>query len=182
MGCWAATRSAPLAHMAPGTIPGAERLRRIELKGQEHGRDYCGAGQGAARDLRRRHDGLQEGAGGEQRRPASSGRLAAQEGPGGGRQEGRPRGRRGPGRRVSPRARTARWSRSIPRPISSPATSSSRASSAASPSSPLAPADIEALKTQAIAGRWPHRRRKADAIGRHHRREHAAAPHGDASA
>ena len=57
------------------------------------------------------------------RRHRGGHRLAAQEGPRGGRQEGRPRRRRGPGRRRRRRHTAAPWSRSTPRPTSSPATS-----------------------------------------------------------
>ena len=58
-----------------------------------------GAGQATSREDRRRHDGLQEGAVGERRRYRGGDRLAAQEGPCGGREEGGPRRVRGAGRR-----------------------------------------------------------------------------------
>ena len=62
----------------------------------EHHRDH---GEGPARQDRRGHDGLQEGADRDQRRHGSRHRLAAQEGHFQGRQEGRPRRRRRPGGR-----------------------------------------------------------------------------------
>ena len=63
------------------------------------------------------------------------GRLAAQEGPVGRRQEGRPRRRRGLVGVAAERHQGRAWSRSMPRPTSSPATSSSRTSSATAPGS-----------------------------------------------
>ena len=89
--------------------------------------DHRGTGQAAARPDRRRHDGLQGGADRDRRRPRGGHRLAAQEGPGGRRQEGRP-GRRPRACRRPARRRRGAWSRSTPRPTSSPATRTSRSS------------------------------------------------------
>ena len=66
-------------------------------------------------------------------------------------------------RRQSP----APWSRSIPRPISSPATSCSRRSCARSPGCAVAGnGDVEALKEMPYPGTRPHGRRGADGTGR----------------
>ena len=89
--------------------------------------------QGPAREDRRGHDGLQAGADRDQRRHGGGGRLAAQEGSRRGREEGRPRRRRRPGRRRQRAAARRRWSRSTPRPTSSPATRRSRRSCERSP-------------------------------------------------
>ena len=106
----------------------------------------------AARADRRRHDGLQEGAGRDRWRPRGCHRLAAQEGPGGGRQEGRPRRpREGPDRHGPRRHHGCHWSRSTPRPTSSPATRASRSWCAGSrPWHPQAKGDLEALKAMRI--------------------------------
>ena len=61
--------------------------------------DHRRPGEGPARQNRRGHDGLQEGADRNRRRRRSRDRLAAQEGPRRRRQEVRPHRRRGPGRR-----------------------------------------------------------------------------------
>ena len=82
-------------------------------------------GQGTARAFRRRHDGVQEGPDREPGRHRSRDRVAAQAGPGQGRQEGRPRRRRRPHRAGRRRQPTRCWSRSTPRPISSPRTRTS---------------------------------------------------------
>ena len=65
-------------------------------------------GQGAAREERRWHDGLQEGAGRVRRRPGCRRRLPAQEGSCQRRQEGRPRRLRGRCRSVHPRRQPVR--------------------------------------------------------------------------
>ena len=89
------------------------------------------------------------------------------------------RGRRA-GRRRRRGHAAARWSRSTARPTSSPATSSSRASSAAVTKLALGGLRRRGAEGHEAAGRGPDRRRKADATGRHDRREHAAAPDGEA--
>ena len=67
-----------------------DEARTVEEDLLEHGRDHGRSGQGAARAHRRRHDGLQAGAGRGRGRHRGGHRLAAQEGPGRGRQEGQP--------------------------------------------------------------------------------------------
>ena len=81
---------------------GGSRRGRWHERGERH------AGARAARDDRRRHDGLQEGAGRERRRPREGARLSAREGPRGGREARRPRGQRGRRRLVHPRRRQDR--------------------------------------------------------------------------
>ena len=75
------------------------------------------------------------------------------------RQEGRPRRRRRPVGVASRRRTAPRWSRSTPRPTSSPATSSSRTSSPRSPAwRSTVGGDIETLKAAPFPGtgqRWP---------------------------
>ena len=91
------------------------------------------------------------------RRHGGGDRLAAQEGPVGGGQEGRPRRRRGAGRRRLGARPRRRWSRSTPRPTSSPATSSSRTSSPRSPSVALTVGDdVEAIKAAPYPGSGAH--------------------------
>ena len=85
-------------------------------------------------------------------RPRGGGRLAAHEGPGGGRQEGRPHRGRRPGRRRRQRQPRAPSSRSTPRPTSSPATRRSRSSSASAASSRSTPA---ATSTKIAAAPFP---------------------------
>ena len=106
--------------------------RRIS---RQRGNDehFGSTGQGTPRADRRGHDGLQGGAGRDQRRHGSGGRLAAQEGHLQGRQEGRPHRGRRPDRRRCRRCARPSSSRSIPRPTSSPATMPSRRSCATSP-------------------------------------------------
>ena len=69
------------------------------IRGTDHEQYFRPTGQGTARALRRRHDGMQEGTGREQRRHRSRHGSAAQVRPGQGRQEGQPRRRRRPHRR-----------------------------------------------------------------------------------
>ncbi len=91
------------------------RLRRIRTsfpritgfyaKGRYYGRGDGGAGQGVAREDRRRDDGLQKGARRQRRRHRSSRRLAAKEGVVRGRKKGGAGGCRGLDRRGDPRPR-----------------------------------------------------------------------------
>ena len=108
---------------------------RIEREDDSNGRGDRGAGQGIARQDRRRDDGLQARARRNRRRYGGRGRLAAQEGARRGGEKGRAGRRRGADRRRDARSSRALSSRSIPRPISSPATSCSRRSCAPSPGS-----------------------------------------------
>ena len=96
----------------PPPSSSCRRNRRDCAKGRDDGRDHRCPGQGTAREDRRRHDGLQEGADGNRRRHGGGGRLAAQEGPRRGGEEGRP-GRRPRAWSASPSARrvAAPWSR-----------------------------------------------------------------------
>ena len=143
----------------------------------DHGRDHRCAGEGAAREDRRRHDGLQEGAGRDRGRYRGRGRLAAQEGPGRRREEGRPRRRRRPGRRrhrghasarvVEVNAETDFVARNEPfqdfvRSVAELALGARRRRRGA--------------EGAAVPGHRPHGRRGADPPDRHHRREHEAAP------
>ena len=105
-------------------------------RGRQNGRGNRSAGQGTARQDRRRDDGLQARARRNQRRYGGRGRLAAQEGARRGGEKGRARRRRRADRRRDARRSRALSSRSIPRPISSPATSCFRRSCAPSPGSP----------------------------------------------
>ena len=76
----------------------------------------------------------------------------------------------------------APWSRSTPRPTSSPATSSSRTWCARSPRWRRRPrATSHKLLAMPYPGKSLHGRRARQGDGRHHRREHERAPHGRAS-
>ena len=124
-----------------------------ELKEQENGRNYRRIGERPARNHRRRHDGLQEGADrsngdiqaaidwlrkkGLSAAAKKSGRVAA---------EGLVGVALAPGK-------AAPWSKSMPRPISSPATRLSRISSRPPRKIALTTGDdVEALKAAAYPG------------------------------
>ena len=109
-----------------------------------------------------------------ERRHGSRGRLAAQEGPRQGREEGRPRRRRRPRSALSCPAPRASSSRSIPKPTSSRATISSRVSCKMIAQVALdAGDDVEAIKAAKVGG--DHGRRCDLRRDRQDRREHDAA-------
>ena len=86
---------------ASGSHAGRRSSRRSArlTGGANHAGDHRCPGEGPAREDRRRHDGLQEGADRDRRRRGSRGGLAAQEGAGRRGQALGPRRRRGAGRR-----------------------------------------------------------------------------------
>ena len=71
-----------------GETPPAEAARGNRPGRLNHGRDHRRPRQGTSREVRRRHDGLQEGVAGDRRRHGSRRRLAARQGPLQGGQEG----------------------------------------------------------------------------------------------
>ena len=96
----------------------------------------------------------------DRRRPRGRGRLAAQEGSGGGRQEGGPRGLRGPDRRSSSRPRRGAMVEINRRPISSPATRPSRTWSGRRRAGAGSRAAMSRRCAEDVPGHRPDRRRR----------------------
>jgi small subunit ribosomal protein S2 len=133
------TRESSIAAHRPWIPLGGDDALSIYSRGNPHGRNHRFPGQGTARAHRRRHDGVQEGAHREQRRhrraPSGCASRACQ-----GRQEGRAASPPKAASRSPRKAVRPCWSRSTPKPTSSPRTRTSSPSPTPSPRPPWPPA------------------------------------------